>query len=459
MINQATYYQLDDPQVYKARSLALEIVNNDLKNQMIKKEHARFQQLSDEIRAQQLKKQALGVIADQSRINEMENALFKEIARSEVAQPIYDPRAIAQAAPLAGVEETKIADNTDEQMVKNLVDDAIRTATQNIERARKLAVKAAIEKTDAAESKAEVAINEAIETSADATIGSKQRELGRELDEQEQIDIEIQVESWIDDIIDQAIEEAEKVQVEIKPAAVEEPAAKAKEPVAKVEEPVAKAKEPAAKDLTDAQIDNMNKQQLLDEIMNFNVKSKNKREFNSRSTFSGKGNERVYKKILKHYTNNPDLTPSERHSYWTEALKADKTEKMFDILPPVPTSQTQKAAKKKPEAAKKKPEAAKKKPETVVSAEAIQEQGGEGITQIGTGMSQLGTGLMEDLRQIILLSGSASAGNDNIKMQKKILRLQNKIKKNVQKMNAKQKKELENEIQKQMIKKIAKSKI
>ena len=77
----------------------------------------------------------------------------------------------------------------------------------------------------------------------------------------------------------------------------------------------------------------------------------------------------------------------------------------------------------------------------------------------GDGMSQLGTGLMSDLKQIILLTGSLQAGNDNDKLKKKIVTLQKKIKKNVDKMDSKQKKELEKEIQRQLIKKIAKSKI
>ena len=108
-LNQSNYYDLEPPAVLEARSLALEVVNDDITNQMIVKEHQNFRLLDDEIQAQKRKREALNIIADNDAIKPSEKSLYANIL-VDVPQPPAPviPRSIAPApapAPARAEEE------------------------------------------------------------------------------------------------------------------------------------------------------------------------------------------------------------------------------------------------------------------------------------------------------------------------------------------------------------------
>jgi len=82
-------------------------------------------------------------------------------------------------------------------------------------------------------------------------------------------------------------------------------------------------------------------------------------------------------------------------------------------------------------------------------------QEGNGHTQ-GNGLIQLGTGISEDLQKLIVMIGSKRSGNDSKALSKKIVALQKKIKKDIERKQKKETKAIEMEKTRQRIKKIAK---
>jgi hypothetical protein len=79
-------------------------------------------------------------------------------------------------------------------------------------------------------------------------------------------------------------------------------------------------------------------------------------------------------------------------------------------------------------------------------------QEGNGHTQ-GNGLIQLGTGIAEDLQKLIVMIGSKRSGNDSKALSKKIVALQKKIKKDIERKQKKETKAIEMEKTRQRIKK------
>ena len=79
--------------------------------------------------------------------------------------------------------------------------------------------------------------------------------------------------------------------------------------------------------------------------------------------------------------------------------------------------------------------------------------------QKGKGLTQVGKGIKEDLHKIMLLVGSQKAGNQSLKLQKEINTIQKKLKKQLDKMKKKDKDKLMKEVNRQQIKRMAKSQI
>jgi hypothetical protein len=116
MINQQTYYQLEDPSVYEAQGLALDIVNEDLKNQMIRREHRNYQLLADEVKNQQIKKQALLQLSREDVIDTQERALYEDILLAPAPappQPAPAPAPVQREAIPVEEEEEEIEEEDD----------------------------------------------------------------------------------------------------------------------------------------------------------------------------------------------------------------------------------------------------------------------------------------------------------------------------------------------------------
>ena len=109
----------------------------------------------------------------------------------------------------------------------------------------------------------------------------------------------------------------------------------------KVEEEVAQLK-----DLTEDQIDNMTKQELVDEISEFQLRSEARPNSNFRINTSSKGNVPVFKKVLKYYVKFPDLTPEERYTLWTTTLTTDAAKRAEKKAQPPPKKSSKKSSKK-----------------------------------------------------------------------------------------------------------------
>jgi hypothetical protein len=79
---------------------------------------------------------------------------------------------------------------------------------------------------------------------------------------------------------------------------------------------------------------------------------------------------------------------------------------------------------------------------------------GNGIA--GHGLTQLGTGIAENLQKLMVMVGSKQAGNDSAALLKKIVALQKKIKKDIEKKRKSESEAVRKEVTRQKIKKLAK---
>ena len=77
------------------------------------------------------------------------------------------------------------------------------------------------------------------------------------------------------------------------------------------------------KDFTPREIDSMNKDELLEELTKFQLRSKERPNTDYNINTSGKGNIKIFKKALKHYVEYPNLTPEKRYTFWINTLKKD----------------------------------------------------------------------------------------------------------------------------------------
>ena len=81
------YHKLEDPDVYKARRLAIEIADATVKNQMILREHARYKLLREEVERQNIKERALQQLSEQRNIRPNEKAVFERVLVNANRQP------------------------------------------------------------------------------------------------------------------------------------------------------------------------------------------------------------------------------------------------------------------------------------------------------------------------------------------------------------------------------------
>ena len=75
---------------------------------------------------------------------------------------------------------------------------------------------------------------------------------------------------------------------------------------------------------------------------------------------------------------------------------------------------------------------------------------------VGNGLTQLGTGIAENLQKLMVMVGSKQAGNDSAALLKKIVALQKKIKKDIEKKRKSESEAVRKELTRQKIKKLAK---
>jgi len=350
MINQQTYYQLEDPAVYEAEALALDIVNEDLKNQMIRREHRNYQLLADEVRNQQIKKQALLQLSREDAIDKEERALYEDI----LLAPAQQAPAPAQQAP-APVQREAIPVQEEEEAVEEeeKEEDPLPASLQQYE--------------DMDEEQLNI-----VEEAFLQQIEDMDEDQSRAVYDRAQETIENYGDRLNEDVLDMM---QRLQQVILDKLGIEE----------KEEEPEEEEEEEEA------------------------VRPRTVPEY------------KTYLKNLDFYQ-------------YVDGLRKDELVVIYDML-----KQGQ-------------------------SDERVRRQIDEyhfnrNPLQIRRRKPQRGKGIKEDLHKIMLLVGSQKAGNQSLKLQKEINTIQKKLKKQLDKMKKKDKDKLMKEVNRQQIKRMAKSQI
>jgi hypothetical protein len=358
MINQQTYYQLEDPAVYEAEALALDIVNEDLKNQMIRREHRNYQLLADEVRNQQIKKQALLQLSREDAIDKEERALYEDILLAPAQQaPAPAPAPVQrEAVPVQEEEEQEEEQEEDEeedplpaslqiyndmdQDQLDIVEDAFLEDIENMDADQSRAVYEMAQKT----------IDNYGDRINDDVLNMMERLKGAILDK---LGIEEKEEEPEE-------EEEEEQEEEIRPRTVSE--------------------------------------------------------------------YKTYLKNLNFYQ-------------YVDGLRKDELVVIYDMLKQGQTDERVRA----------------QIDEYHFDRNPRQRRGRR--PQKGKGLKQSGNGIKEDLQKIMLLVGSQKAGNQSLKLQKEINTIQKKLKKQLDKMKKKDQDKLMKEVNRQQIKRMAKSQI
>lgn len=362
------YHKLEDPDVYKARRLAIEIADATVRNQMILREHSRYKLLREEVERQNIKEKALLQLSQQRNIQPNEKAVFENVLVNANRQPELNGGVSRTPLP---IPPPPLSDEEDEPLLAEDDEDELPEMIQlyNLMDDEQLAIvlenfKVHIDNLD------KEARNSLTQKGEDliARYGSK---------------INANVYDLIAELLEY-IEEVEEAEEE------EEQEEKAEEEEEQEEKPRETENLEQIKDylkkkgftswggLTKEQsiqilraVGNVSDEQIQEQIKNFNKENQERR----------KGGQRSKRRRSR--------------------------------------------------------------------------QEGNGITQ-GNGLIQLGKGIAQDLQKLIVMIGSKRSGNDSKALSKKIVALQKKIKKDIERKQKKETKAIEMEKTRQRIKKIAK---
>jgi len=370
MINQETYYQLEDPDVYKARALAIGVLNEDLKNKMIKREHSNFKLLADEIQAQIIKKKALESISTNTALTPQESTLYTSISR-EIATPEISSSGPVSREVVPEAEEQEEEESSEEELEEEDVPPLPETLQMY---------------NDMDEEQLNI-VEEAFKTDLD-NIDDKEklRQIYTKLQESKRVYGD-RLNEDVNDLFDTLKEYIEGIlEIEEKAEEKEEERQNLSEGMPTENASLTQIKE-FLKSKGLKNWGNLRKQQA--ENILFNISE-------------GENIEQIQIRIQKYVNSN----------------KAEASLR---------------GGRKRRARSKKK--------------------------QQGNGLTQLGGGLKDDLQKVMLLVGSREAGNDNLKLQKEILKIQKRLKKKLDKMKEVDREKLKKEIERQMIKKLAKSKL
>jgi hypothetical protein len=368
------YHKLEDPDVYKARRLAIEIADSTVKNQMILREHSRYKLLREEVERQNIKEKALLQLSQQRNIQPNEKAVFENVLVNANRQPELNGGVSRSSLPSLPTPPPPLSDDEDEPLLAEDDEDELPEMIQlyNQMDDEQLAIVLENFKVDIDNLDKE-ARNSLIQKGEDliAQYGSKMN-------------------GNVYDLIAELLEYIEEVEEE---EAEEE---KAEEKAEEEEEEEDKPRE----------TDN------LQQIKNY-LKKKG---------YSGWG-----------------------------GLTKQQSIQILRAVGNVSDEQIQEQIKnfnKENQERRKGGQSSKRKRRR-------SRQEGNGHTQ-GNGLIQLGTGIAEDLQKLIVMIGSKRSGNDSKALSKKIVALQKKIKKDIERKQKKETKAIEMEKTRQRIKKIAK---
>ena len=378
------YHKLEEPDVYKARRLAIEIADATVKNQMILREHSRYKLLREEVERQNIKEKALLQLSEQRNIQPSEKAVFERVLVNANRQPELNG---VSRAPLP-TPPTPMSDQGDEDEEKVGADEEGDDIPEMIKLYN-----------DMDEEQLNIVL-EAFKTDIDnlgpdsrarlRAKGEQQIELYGDVMNAGVYDLIAELLEYIDDV-DEEEEEEEEVEVE-----VEEEAAARKEEEEDERIPT------TGKQLKDY-IKDVGYRTYVDQLLIKDL-------------------EKIYQMIKQGQSG--------------EAIKA-KIEAYY--------KQKQAAKKQAPKKQAPKKKRGRPKKQAVV---------GNGIT--GNGLTQLGTGIAENLQKLMVMVGSKQAGNDSAALLKKIVALQKKIKKDIEKKRKSESEAVRKEVTRQKIKKLAK---
>ena len=367
------YHKLEDPDVYKARRLAIEIADATVRNQMILREHSRYKLLREEVERQNIKEKALLQLSQQRNIQPNEKAVFENVLVNANRQPELNggvsrtPLPIPPP-PLSDEEDEPLLAEDDEdelpemiQLYNQMDDEQLAIVLENF--------KVHIDNLD------KEARNSLTQKGEDliARYGSKMN-------------------ANVYDLIAELLEYIEEVE--------EEEAEEEEEEEEKAEEEEEEEEEKPRET------------ENLEQIKNYLKK--------------------------KGFTSWGGLTKEQS----IQILRA---------VGNVSDEQIQEQIKN----FNKENQERRKGGKSSRSKRRRSRQEGNGITQ-GNGLIQLGKGIAQDLQKLIVMIGSKRSGNDSKALSKKIVALQKKIKKDIERKQKKETKAIEMEKTRQRIKKIAK---
>jgi len=353
------YHKLEEPDVYKARRLAIEIANSTVKNQMIMQEHSRYKLLREEVERQNIKERALQQLSEQRNIQPSDKAVFERVLVNANRQPELNGRS---RSPLP-TPPPPMSDQGEEDEEKEGEDDVPEMIKLY---------------NDMDDEQLQIVL-EAFKTDID-NLGPEARARLREKGEQQ---IELYggiMNAGVYDLIAELLEYIDEVDEEEEEEEGEEEVEE-KEEEGEVEEEVEEI-------LTTAK-------QIKDYI-------------------KGVG----YRKYV-------------------DQLRRGQLDTIYEMIK---RGQSREAIEAKIEAyydEKKGPKIARKK-------------------KMGNGLTQLGTGIAENLQKLMVMVGSKQAGNDSAALLKKIVALQKKIKKDIEKKRKSESEAVRKELTRQKIKKLAK---
>lgn len=353
------YHKLEDPDVYKARRLAIEIADSTVKNQMIMREHARYKLLREEVERQNIKERALQQLSEQRNIRPNEKAVFERVLVNANRQPELGG---VSRAPLPtppppmsdqGEDEEKEGAEGDDipEMIKlynnmddeqlNIVLEAFKTDIDNLGRDSRARLRAK---------------------------GEQQIELYGDVMNAGVYDLIAELLEYIDEANEE--EEEEEVEVEEKAAEEEE-----------------REEEIQQRPRTGKQI-------------------------------------KAYFKNLDFYTHIDGLSTAELQTLYNMSKEGQSYESIREQIDDYHYARHPTESRRK--------------------------------RRRGNGLTQLGTGIAENLQKLMVMVGSKQAGNDSKALLKKIIALQKKIKKDIEKKRKIESEAVRKEVTRQKIKKLAK---
>ena len=361
------YHKLEDPDVYKARRLAIEIADSTVKNQMILREHSRYKLLREEVERQNIKEKALLQLSEQRNIQPSEKAVYERVLVNANRQPELNG---VSRIPLP-TPPPPMSEQGDEDEEKVGADEEGDDIPEMIKLYN-----------DMDEEQLEIVL-EAFKTDID-NLGPDSRARLRAKGEQ-QIELYGDVmNAGVYDLIAELLEYIDAVDEEEE----EEEEVEEVEEVEEEEERIPTTGKQLKDYIKDVGYRTYVDQLLIKDLQN------------------------IYQMIKQGQSEG--------------AIKA-KIEAYY----------RQKQGPKK-QAPKKKRGRPKKK------------------AVVGNGLTQLGTGIAENLQKLMVMVGSKQAGNDSAALLKKIVALQKKIKKDIEKKRKSESEAVRKELTRQKIKKLAK---